>query len=227
MAQLLYEKQSTKVHLNATRRHIRLCRRATGTEEVVAAIEPFHQTLIEKQKATEEAGLNREMAHDDVYHCDNILDDDVISCYEDCKKHDRKNPGRPVLLQLFPDGKYTTITKTRLKDEPDKVGQLVSRIGALGADHPINSMVEALNTGIENCRTALSSYNQSITDEKAAQAEEDIAKANLRRQYEFNYLDLAKKFGKGHADRFFPVLRSSNKKSGKGNGDENGAETDD
>ncbi len=227
MAQLLYEKQSTKVHLNATRRHMRLCRRTTGAEEAITAIETYYQALIEKQKATEEAGLKCEMAHDDVYHYDDILDDEVRTCYDDCKKHDRKNPGRPLLGQLFPDGKFSTIINAPLKEEPDKVGQLVSRIEALGADHALNILVEVLNACIENCRNALAAYHQSITDEKAAQAEEDIAKANLRRQYEFNYLDLAKKFGKGHADRFFPVLRSSNKKSGKGNGDENGAETDD
>ncbi|NJO89268.1 MAG: hypothetical protein HC831_10155 [Chloroflexia bacterium] len=166
MAQLLYEKQSTKVHLNATQRHIRLCKRTTGTEDAITAIEPFYQALIEKQKATEDAGLNRKMVRDDVYHFDNILDDEVISCYEDCKKHDKKDQDRSVLLQLSPDGKYTTITKTRLTDEPDKVGQLVSRIGARGADHPLNSIVEVLNAGIENCRTGLSTYNQSITDEK-------------------------------------------------------------
>ena len=202
MAQLLYEKQSTKVHLNATRRHMRLCRRASGAEEAITAIEVYYQALTEKQKATEEAEVNREMTLDDVYHFDDILDDDVISCHEDCKKYDRKNPGRSVLLQLFPDGKYTSITKTRLSDEPDKAGQLVSRIEALAADHPLNNFVETLNANIANCRNALAIYHQSITAEKSAKAEESIAKANLRRQYEFNYLDLAKKFGKRHASRF-------------------------
>lgn len=213
MAQLLYEKQSTKVHLNATRRHVRLCRRTSGAEEAIAAIEPHYQALVEKQNATDEAVLNREMAYDDVYHYDDILDDEVRSCFGDCKKHDRKNPGRPVLVQLFPDGKTTTITDVSLRDEPNKVGQLISRIESLGEDHSLYSLIEGLNEGVENCRNALVAYNESITAQKTAEAQEKIAKANLRRQYEFNYLDLAKKFGKRNADRFFPVLRSRRKKN--------------
>ncbi len=221
MAQLLYEKQSTKVHLNATNRHIRLCRRSSGTEQAITAIEPFYKTLVEKQQATEEASLKREMAHDDVYHFDDILDDEVRSCFEDCKQYDRKNPGRPALNLVFPDGKFTTIINTPLDNEPDKVEQLVSRIESLGAEHPLNKLVAGLKSGIANCRAALVAYHDSITTQKSAEAVEEIAKANLRRQYEFNYLDLVKQFGKRHANRFFPVLRSNNKASNTDEAEDN------
>ncbi len=211
MAQLLYERQSTKAHLNAVSRHIRLCRRASGTEEVIAAINPYYKALIEKQNASEEAKQKREMAYDDVIFNDDLLDDEVRTCYDDCKKHDRKNPGRPVLNIVFPDGKFSPIINAPLKDEPDEVEQLVIRIESLGAEHPLNQTIASLKEGINNCRNALKEYHNSISTQKSVEALEEIAQANLRRQYEYNYLDLIKLFGKKHANRFFPVLHNTSK----------------
>ena len=48
MAQLLYERHSTNVHLNFVKRHIRLARQFKGAEELVTAIEPFYNELAAK-----------------------------------------------------------------------------------------------------------------------------------------------------------------------------------
>jgi hypothetical protein len=68
-------------------------------------------------------------------------------------------------------------------------------------------------------------YHNAITNQKSAEATEEISKSNLRRQYEFNYLDMVKEFGKGNANRFFPVIGSSGKSSNEDNGNGDSTET--
>jgi hypothetical protein len=211
MAQLLFDRDSTNTHLNITKRHTRLCRQVPGAEDLITAIQPPYDALIEKQKATNQAKENREMAYDDVMFNDTILDDRVRSAFERCKQYDRDNPGRPLLLLVFPDGKYSGIVKTAFTKEPDVVANLVARIKSLGDDHELNDLVAYLEEGITQCRDALNAYHDSIKKQKEAEALEDIAKSNLNRQYEFNYLDAVKKFGKSFANRLFPVIHSSSR----------------
>jgi hypothetical protein len=58
MAQLLYERQSTDTHLNAARRHMRLCRKFKGAEQYATRIETYHKDLEEKQKVTEKVDIS-------------------------------------------------------------------------------------------------------------------------------------------------------------------------
>ena len=48
MAQFLYERHSTNVHLNIVKRHIRLARQIKGAEDLVTAIEPLYNELAAK-----------------------------------------------------------------------------------------------------------------------------------------------------------------------------------
>ena len=211
MAQLLYERHSTNIHLNTTKRHIRLCRQFDGTQTLVSAIEPDLSTLQEKEAASGQARFDKESARDIVSLNDNSLDGKVKTCFERCKQYDRENPGRPVLPIVFPDGKFTTITMASLESEPDLAAQMVTRLGSLGTDHPLNELVAGINEGISKCREALSAYHDSIKLLKSAEADEEIAKLNLRRQYEFNYYDSVKQFGKNFAEHLFPVIYSPSK----------------
>ena len=221
MAQLLYDRHSTKIHLSIVRRHKRLCRQIPGAEALITAIDPFHNDLLEKQSATWEAEENKEGAYDDVQFHDRNLDDRVRSVYEKGKQYGRENPGRPVLKLIFPDGKFSGITNAPLREEPDEVAQLVTRIEALGADHELHAHVAYLNEGIEKCRQALEAYYEAIKQQKLKEAAEEISKSNLGRQYEFNYLDAVKKFGRNFANRLFPVINNSTRRKIDDNDDEN------
>jgi hypothetical protein len=214
MAQLLREKHSTKVHLNISRRHMRLCKQIKGCEKYATAIDPFYKDLTEKQTATELVRHEKESAHDLVTLYDKDLDNDVITLFEKCKQYDRGNPGRPVLNQLFTDGKLTTITSASYDSEPDVALQLLTRLAALGPDHVLSSQSQSIKTNIDRCKGTLSAYYDSITILKSAEANEEISKSKLRRQYEFNYLDSVKEFGKSFAERLFPVISSKSKSSG-------------
>lgn len=104
MAQLLYERHSTNVHLNIVKRHIRLARQFKGAEELVTAIEPFYNELAAKaadaMNATEETECKRDL----LALADLSLDDKVRDLNEACKKYDRDHPGIPVSALLFPEG---------------------------------------------------------------------------------------------------------------------------
>jgi hypothetical protein len=213
MAQLLYERQSTDAHLNAVRRHMRLCRQVKGGEQYAARIEAYQKDLEERQKITIKAIQDKESASDDVTLYDTDLDNSIRTLHEKCKQFDRDNTGRPVLNQLFTDGKLSTIIYAHVENEPDMADQLLTRLAALGASHPLNEQSPAIKTNIEKCRAALSIYHDAIKLQKAAEAVEEISKSNLRRQYEFNFLDLSKELGKNAANRLFPVISSSSRTS--------------
>jgi hypothetical protein len=221
MAQLLYDRHSTKIHLSIVKRHKRLCKQIPGAEELIIAVDPFYDDLLKKQATTLIAEENKEVAYDNVQLNDRNLDDRVRSAFEKCKQYDRDNPGRPVLNQVFPDGKFSTIVNTPLKDEPDEVAKLVARIEALGTEHVLNELVAYLNEGIDKCRQALNTYYEAIKAQKSKEAEEAISKSNLSRQYEFNYLDAVKKFGKNFANRLFPVINNSTRSTVDNNNEEN------
>ena len=213
IAQLLYERQSTDLHLNAAHRHMRLCRQIKGGEPYATRMEPYVNELTEKQKITGKAKLDKEIAYDDVILNDNDLDNTIRTLSEKCKQYDRENPGRPVLNQLFTDGKPSTIIYAHVENEPDLADQLLTRLAALGANHVLNEQSQVIKTNIEKCRAALVVYHNAIKIQKDAEAAEEISKSNLRRQYEFNFLDLSKEFGKSAANRLFPVISSSNRTS--------------
>jgi len=160
MAQLLYDRHSTRTHLNIVRRHIRLCRQVKGTEALITSIEPAYSVLLEKQKATSQAAQDREVAYDDVLFNDNILDDKVRSAFDQCKQFDRDNPGRSVLQLIFTDGKFSNIVNAPLTKEPDQVAQIITRIEALGTSHQLNRLTAYLQEGIDNCRQAIGNLSQ-------------------------------------------------------------------
>ena len=220
MAQLLYERHSTATHLSVAKRHMRLCRQFKGTENLVSSIEPIFEILQEKETASRQATFEKEAASDFAGLNDNNLDDKIKTCFERCKQYDRENPGRPVLLVVFPDNKHTTITRASLDSEPDMAEQMVARLDSLGAEHPLKELSAGIKESITKCREALLAYNETLRLLKGAEAEEKIAKSNLRKQYEFNYYDSVKLFGKIFAERLFPPINGASKKKSNGEDEE-------
>jgi hypothetical protein len=221
MAQLLYERQSSDFHLNAVRRHMRLCRQIKGGEQYATRIKSFVNDLDEKQKLSEKAKLDKEIAYDNVILNDNDLDNVLRTLFEKCKQYDRENPGRPVLKLIFTDGKLSTIIYAPLESEPDMASQLIARLAALPAGNQLAELSTAIKANIDKCKASLLAYHNAITAQKSAEATEEISKSNLRRQYEFNNLDMVKEFGKQNANRFFPVIGTSGKSTNdeRSNGD--------
>jgi hypothetical protein len=195
---------STEAHLNSAKRHQRMCNQTKGAENLGTAIDVPIKKLEEMQQATRICKDNRDAAYDSTVLSDGALDDAVRNIADSAKQYDRNNPGRLVFPLLFPDGKITTITRASFMQEPDKAEQLLQRINVFEEGHPLRMHAAPLTEAIGKMREAISVYQKSITDEKTAIANEELAQAELRKQYEFNFLDAVKLFGKTFANRLFP-----------------------
>lgn len=210
MAQLLYERHSTNVHLNIVKRHIRLARQFKGAEELVTAIEPFYNELAAKAANTISATEETECKRDLLALADVSLDDRVRDLNDACKKYDRDHPGIPVSALLFPEGTSPFIYAP-VETEPTLVEKLILSIQSLGEGHPLTEHIGALQDSINNSKTAINELKDAITAEKMAEALEAIAKVNLTRQYEQNIYMASSKFGKAFANRLFPQIYTPTK----------------
>lgn len=88
--------------------------------------------------------------------------------------------------------------------DADLVEQLAVRIESLGEEHALNTVAADLRDKAEVSRAANTTYLEAIRSQKVAEADEEIAQANLRRQYELNYLEARKTLGRAIAERLFP-----------------------
>lgn len=213
MAQLLYERHSTNVHLNIVKRHIRLARQFKGAEELVTAIEPFYNELAAKAANTTIATEETECKRDLLALADLTLDDRVRDLGEACKKYDRDHPGIPVSALLFPEG-ISPFIYAPVETEPTLVEKLILAIQSLGEVHPMTEYIGPLQEAITNSKAAIGELKAAITAEKMAEALEAIAKVNLTRQYEQNIYTASSKFGKAFANRLFPAISAPSKNGG-------------
>jgi hypothetical protein len=209
MATLLRDKDSSEKYLSAGRRHCRLCKEIPGCEPFSVTIQPSLKTLEEKVELTKAAIINREDALDVTRLNDRMVNQAVKTLYERTSQHDRENVGAGMIVKLFPDGKLSTITLLEKTKKVDAVDMLVKRAGTLDTNHPLAAPLQALQTQTAAARTAITNYNTATYNVKMASAEETIAKAEVRRMYEANYLDARKAFGKDVAESIFPDLMSS------------------
>jgi len=210
MAQLLYERHSTNVHLNIVKRHIRLARQFKGAEELVNTIEPFYNELAAKAAQRITASEETECKRDLLALADVSLDDRVRDLNDACKKYDRDHPGIPVSALLFPEGTSPFIYAP-IETEPTLVEKLILGVQSLGEGHPLTEHIGVLQDAVGNCKTAITDLKAAITAEKMAEALEAIAKVNLTRQYEQNIYMASSKFGKAFANRLFPAIKVNGK----------------
>ena len=209
MAQLLFDRHSTTVHLNIVKRHIRLARQVKGAEMLVTAIEPAYNELQAKAADTSKAADETEFKRDLLTFHDVALDDCLRDLNEASKKYDRDNPGIPVTTLLFPEG-LSPFVYAPIESEPALVEQLIAGIGSLGK-HPLAVHIAPLQEAAGKCKTAIAELKTAITAEKMAEALESIAKTNLTRQYEQNIYAASAKFGKTFANRLFTRINPQKK----------------
>ncbi|MDE5422436.1 hypothetical protein L3073_09480 [Ancylomarina sp. DW003] len=212
MATMLTDRMSSELHLHYAKRHVRLSKQTKGAEELARAMLSPIEALTGTQGMSTNSKEARASAYDNVVLQDGSLDDVVRNISDSAKQYDRSNPGRAIYTLLFPDGKTTSITGASILKEPDIAEQLLQRLKNLGEEHSLYVHVEPLTAAITTSRSAIAVYREAITNEKMVIAEEELAQAALRKQYEFNFLDAVKLFGKNYANRLFPKLGNNKKK---------------
>ena len=205
MAQFLYDRHSTNVHLNIVKRHIRLARQDKGADELITVIEPLFNELESKASIAEGLKRETESKRDSLAFKDALLDDKVRDLSEACKKYDRDNPGSSVFNLLFPGG-LSTVVYAPVESEPTAVEKLILAIQNLGENHLLAGHIAPLQAAVGESKSAIDELHTAINAEKMADAAVAIAKVNLTRQYEQNIYAANSKFGKTYANRLFPTI---------------------
>lgn len=211
MARKLNNSMSSEVHINNSLRHSRRCKQTKGAEILTTNINPLIVELEEKQLETRKQKLARDNSYDDMIFNEGALDDQIRNTSESVKQFDRKNPGRPIFKLIFPEGGYSGIIRSSHAKKVDISEQIIERIKSLGDDHTLAAQITPLSECIAKVRASISNLQQENTKVRTAVANEEIAQANLRKQYEFNYFDAIKMFGKIFANRLFPQTVSKKK----------------
>lgn len=204
MARLLNDNMSSSTHISNAKRHVNLCRRTKGADQLVEKILPKIELLKSKKEATETQKDVRDEAFDNVVYFDAELDDTIRTIADDTKVFDRKNTGIPVYNILFPTGKYSDIVRAPFTKEIGLATQLAERIISLGESHQLYSHVEILKNSVTRLKSSIDTLEAEDLKVKTAIAQEELAQAELRMQYEHNFLDAVKVFGKKFANRLFP-----------------------
>ena len=200
---MLADRDSTDLHLNLARRHMRLARRYKQTA-LVTAISTAIDALKAKQDIAEEKDLERQGAYDDVYAADGDLDDGIRNLFSAAETFDRENIGAGTVVKLFPDGGFGSIIDEPLAQEPATADALATKVTSLGAAHSLFPHAAKLTALAQGVRDALTALEGAVRASKMAEAEEEIAQAALRKQYEGNYLTGRGAVGRTIAERLFP-----------------------
>ncbi len=212
MARMLNTRMSSESILNNAIRHQRLCKQVVGAEHLATAI----QIVIDKLKGKHSISLtaleDKGAAYDNVVLKDTILDDVIRDISDAAKQYDRKNIGRGIYTNLFPNGKTTSITNVSYSQEPIEADKFLSRFDKFEEGNSLLAHKAPLTAAITDLRTMISAYKLAIDNEQMALEVESSAQDDVIRQYEFNYLDAAKLFGKKYTNRLFPKTPKSKKK---------------
>jgi hypothetical protein len=203
MARLLYVYDSSALHKRLTRRHIRLCGQVKGGAIYAQAIQPKLDKLIQTELASAMVDEAYENTYDDLILKDTELDNSVRTLFERSKQHDRDNGGNVSIL-LFPDLIFSDIVNLPYAEEPKKVQDLIQKLETLEPAHELRSLIGVLQQKVDAVNDALDARRQAVDNVRRCQIDEELAKGELRMQYEVNYLDARKALGKHVAELLFP-----------------------
>ncbi len=208
MTQLLSSRYSTERCMNSSRRHQRLSKQVVKDETLSNQIQPAMNDCKAKMDFLQQKSDAKEEAYDDMVLSDRLLDDEIRSLFEDCKQFDRVNPAAMVLTKIFPDEKFGEIVRLPYAMEINEANKIVLRLESLGVEHSLVPSVAKMRDKITVASTAQEGLSDAIREEKMAEAEVEIAKGALIRQYEHNYLDARGKYGKRNTEKLFPRIQS-------------------
>ncbi len=201
---MIYKRDSIGKHLIKANRHTRLCYQVSGADKFAKAIEPVYEAVEEKNRDYRNAVYTRYHAHDTMTLQNSRLDNAVRTAFEKCKQHDRQNPGKAILERLFPGRVYGHLVNNSMFKESLLVEQVAIRFENLGEEHPLYNEAAILRSFIQEMRSAIVLFNTTEQQEKEALTKRALAMADLRKQYETNYLDARKELGKAIAKHLFP-----------------------
>jgi hypothetical protein len=118
---------------------------------------------------------------------------------------------------LFPDLTFSDIINMPYSEEPTKVSSLVQKLETLEQEHELRLLIDGLRQKVNAVNLALDARQQAADNVRRCQVEVELAKSEIRAQYETNYLDARKSSGKQIAESLFPKV-VNRKEKGKEDG---------
>jgi hypothetical protein len=200
------------------RRHIRLCGQINGAADYGKAMQPKLDDLALKERERHEAEELCENAQDDLVLKDSSLDNCVRNLFEHARRYDRDNMTRFTEM-LFPHLSFSDIINAPLSDEPIRVMHLVEKLEHLEEWNELRKYAESLTKYVTAVNEALDARRKSAETLSRRQANEELARNAVRTQYESNYLDARKQYGKQQAEHLFPKVPRRPGKASTGTGE--------
>jgi hypothetical protein len=215
MARLLYKQDSTALHIRLTRRHIRLCGQVKGGALYAQAIQPKLDRLLQTVQILSAAEEVYENTYDDLILKDAELDDGVRTLFERSRQYDRENRSSVSVL-LFPDLTFSDIVNMPYSEEPKKVSSLIQKLETLDASHELRPLAGILQQKVDGVNAALDARQQAADTVRKCQVDLELAKNEIKAQYEVNYLEARKSLGKYVAESLFPKVARRKSESEEG-----------
>jgi hypothetical protein len=215
MARLLYKQDTLALHRRLARRHIRLCGQVRGGNPYAQAMRLILENLLQKSLALSAAEEIQENTYDDLILKDAELDDAVRTLFERSRQHDRET-GEQVSVLLFPDLTFSDIVNMPYSEEPKKVSSLIQKLETLEPHHELRPLADMLRQKVNAVNAALDARQQAADNIRRCQVDVELAKNEVRAQYENNYLDARKTLGKQTAESLFPKIVRRKAKAAEG-----------
>jgi hypothetical protein len=187
------------------RRHIRLCGQFKDTAKYGQAMQSKLTALDEKEQERKAAEDLCEDALDDLTLKDATLDNAVHNLYDYVNIYDRENLMQYVTV-LFPTHRFTDITNLSAAKEPLEVARLIEKLQNFGETELVTSYVYTLTTAMNDVNAALEARRVATENLRRKQGLEELARNDVRMQYELNYLEARKDLGKQKAELLFPKV---------------------
>jgi hypothetical protein len=226
MARMLYQTDSSPFCTRMVKRHIRLCSQTPGCDQLPTTIKPALKELEAKRTASEAADEECSYTLDSIYLRARELDDGVRTVFRSAQNYDESHIGARTLIAIFPSEKMTDFTGISYEKKPAEATTIIARIEHLGSTHSLYPQADILNKKMAALLIAISGNKDAHDEYTVAQTQEEIARTDLRKAYETNYLEGRKLLGTKDVDKIFPVNKQSEEDEDE-KGEDSGSKPDD
>jgi hypothetical protein len=206
MARMLYQKDSSPFSIRMVKRHIRLCSQNPGCSQFPTAIQPFLKNLVTKRAASDAADEECSYSLDLIYLRERELDDGVRTVFKSAEIYDEAHVGARTLIAIFPLEKYSDFIDLNYEKKSAEAEKIAGRIDHLSSTHSLYPHAEFLRKKIIALDTALGADKDTRNELSIAKTQEEIARAELRKAYENNYLEGRKLLGSKDVEKLFPII---------------------
>ncbi len=197
------EQSSTDKHIEVAKQHVSDCNRVKDCETYAVKMSLAIEVLQGIRFAITALDAKKKSCYNNTILTYADLDIEIRNTFEACKSFD-KNNNTSILSEIFPENKNTNKFKAAIFAEVGSASKIVDRLKDLGSDHPLAILVHPLQKTERKHKTAIKEHKVAITEWDTIIEQEKVAQADLRLQYENNYLEISSLFDNKVVNQIFP-----------------------